>query len=219
MIKVPAKDFMIGKTEVTQALYEKVMGINPVIDSYDKDPEKPVTCVYLYEAIMFCNKLSEQCGLTPVYSINGKKKTDKWGYDNKNPEKFYKAIKIDTNADGFRLPTVAEWHYAAKGGQDYIYSGSNNLDEVGWYGKNSKWSIHKVAQKKPNGYGLYDMSGNVSEWCWDVNPRNGNNRYHCGGSCYDYDDDCKVSYTRNIYGRSWRNEVGFRIVCSASWDK
>lgn len=219
MVKVPAKDFMIGKTEVTQALYEKVMGINPVIDSYEKDPEKPVVRVCWYEAIIFCNKLSEQCGLTPVYSINGKKKTDKWGYDNKNPKKINKEIKINTNADGFRLPTVDEWQYAAEGGQDYLYSGSNNLDEVGWYSKNSKCSIHKVAQKKPNGYGLYDMSGNVSEWCWDVYPYDSNYRYIRGGSYYSNDNYCEVSNWS--YGSaSYRNhDIGFRIVCSASWDK
>lgn len=83
------------------------------------------------------------------------------------------------------MPTVEEWRYAAKGGQEFKYSGSDNLDEVGWYRENSGGKIHPVAQKKPNGYGLYDMNGNVLEWCWDSSPSYSYSRYYCGGSWFN----------------------------------
>ena len=117
---------------------------------------------------------------------------------------------------GKRLPTEEEWEYAAKGGQNYTYSGSNNLDEVGWYDYNSGNRTHPVAQKKANGYGLYDMSGNVWEWCWDIFPYYSDLRYDRGGSCYDNDDRCEVSDWSYSFASSQCYYLGFRIVCSAS---
>ena len=72
------------------------------------------------------------------------------------------------NAKGYRLPTEAEWEYSGRANQSFKYSGSDNLDEVAWYGDNSGFGTHPVGQKKPNGFGLYDMSGNVFEWVWDI---------------------------------------------------
>ena len=74
---------------------------------------------------------------------------------------------MNLEANGYRLPTEAEWEYAARGGEEYVYAGSNDLNEVGWYYDNSGGETHPVAKKNANGYGLYDMSGNVYEWCWD----------------------------------------------------
>ena len=117
---------------------------------------------------------------------------------------------MNTKANGFRLPTEEEWEYAARGGQYNWYSGSNYLDDVGWYNDNSGYETHPVAQKKANGYGLYDMSGNVCEWCWDVDvdPDFGI-RYYCGG-------DCKVSSRNYDSARDQYNYIGFRILCSTS---
>ncbi|WP_365920970.1 formylglycine-generating enzyme family protein [uncultured Treponema sp.] len=108
------------------------------------------------------------------------------------------------------MPTVEEWQYAARGGQEFKYSGSNNLDEVGWYGGNSGEKTHPVAQKNPNGYGLYDMSGNVYEWCWDSNDKG--NRYDCGGSWRNSADRCEVDngYWNDV-SYSYSN-LGFRVV-------
>ena len=212
-VKIPNTKFTMLKTEVTQSLYQDVMGENPsriIGENY------PVECVSWYDAIYFCNKLSLLCGLTPVYSVNGNTNPDKWGYTPHEGESIYGKISQNLSANGFRLPTVEEWQYAARGGQNYTYSGSNYLDEVGWYDSNSGGRTHPVAQKKANGYGLYDMSGNVDEWCWDVHPSYGSNRYHCGGSYYDYDRHCEVGSRYNNNAKLQDDTLGFRIVCSAS---
>ena len=190
-VKIPDKNYSVMKTEVTQKLYESIMGKNP---SVFKGENNPVENVSWYDAIEFCNALSEYLGYEPVYTRDGS------------------SVTWNENANGFRLPTVEEWQYAAKGGQSYRYAGSDNLGSVGWYNGNSGKISHPVAQKKPNGYGLYDMSGNVCEWCWDS--LGGNGHYTCGGSWYDYSGSCEVGNGRwNIaYGRG--DGRGFRIVRS-----
>ena len=144
----------------------------------------------------------------PDYNKDQKKK-----YSKRQVIKYY-AIDCNFNANGYRLPTVDEWQYAAKGGQEFKYSGSGNLDEVGWYGGNSGGKAHPVAQKKPNGYGLYDMSGNVWEWCWDSDS---DERCRCGGSwSNDAADYCEVDRKYCHYANSTFNSLGFRIVRSSS---
>ncbi|MDY2615101.1 MAG: formylglycine-generating enzyme family protein [Treponema succinifaciens] len=182
----------MSKTEITQAVYKAVMGKNP---SYFKGDSLPVENVSWYDAVEFCNRLSKKAGLEPAYSINGMN------------------VEWNRTASGYRLPTVEEWQYAAEGGKSYKYSGSDNLDEVGWYDGNSGDKTHPVAQKKPNGYGLYDMSGNVWEWCWDSCPGS-NERCRCGGSWGSSADYCEVG-NKNWYDANLTNYcLGFRIVRS-----
>ena len=206
MVKIPGKNYEMMKTEVTQKLYKKIMGTNP---SEIKGENNPVEMVSWYDAIYFCNKLSEKCGYTPVYSANGTTDVTKWYYTPHQRDSI-EDLTQNTSADGFRLPTAAEWEYAARGGQNYEYAGSNNIDEVAWYERNSGGTTHPVAQKKANGYGLYDMSGNVWEWCWDAD--SDYSRYPRGGCWGTSADGCTVSSLINYYA-DFRNDCnGFRVV-------
>lgn len=190
MVAIPNTPFAILDTEVTQKMYTAIMGKNP---SKFKGENNPVEMVSWYDAIYFCNKLSKKIGLTLVYAV------DDYGY-----------ITENLFADGFRLPTLEEWQYAAKGGEDYKYAGSNNIDEVAWYCENSGDKTHPVAQKKPNGYGLYDMSGNVMEWVWNYNSHY---RYCYGGGCWCNNDyKCGVDDYDSPSEDSRRAYIGFRIV-------
>lgn len=191
--------FIIGKTEVTQKLYESIMGKNP---SRYKGANKPVERVSWYNAVEFCNALSKKDGLTPCYSKNS---AGKWTWDK--------------NTDGWRLPTESEWRWAAIGGlksKGYKYSGSNNADEVAWFVYNGSSGPGDVGTKLPNELGLYDMSGNVEEWCWRL--------VFCGGF---YNDD--IDAVENVFELAYITAleastvssypddciVGFRIVRSA----
>ena len=161
MVNIPGTSYSMLNTEVTQKLYKAIMGSNP---SYFKGNNNPVECVNWIDAVYFCNKLSQKFGFTPVYAVDGETDVTTWNY------KPHQGIQLDGEvtenyaANGFRLPTKDEYKYAAAGGQSYKYSECNNLDGVGWYRENH---THSVAQKKANGYGLYYMSGDFTEWCWN----------------------------------------------------
>jgi sulfatase modifying factor 1 len=217
---VTISSFYMGKYEVTQQLWQDVMGSNPSFFSGDN---LPVEQINWYECIEFCNALSQAAGLKPVYMID---KENQDGF-NTNPEDVFKwTVSADWTADGYRLPTNAEWEYAARGGKNhspYQYSGSDSMDDVGWYFENSGDHTHPVGMKKPNILGLYDMTGNVSEWCWNwyaesltgdarTDPRgnvSGDSRV-LRGSCYNINagkysriDCCDGDYPQNgkrIYG-------------------
>ena len=207
---VTLSDFYIGKYEVTQALYQSVMGTNPS-SGYGVGNNYPVYNVKWYDAVEFANKLSEREGRQPVYTVNGKD------------------VKWNQNADGYRLPTEAEWEYAAKGGNrspgNYTYAGSNNVDSVAWYANNSGNSTHPVGTKAPNSLGLYDMSGNVWEWCWDwygsysskaqnnpLGASSGSDRVLRGGSWGDSAGDVRSAYRGYLIPRGRGEILGFRLV-------
>lgn len=204
-VKIPGKDFAMMKTEVPECLYETVIAGN--IGSFNENIEFPKDSVTWHDAVKFCNLLSEIFGFTPVY-VDDPKAID--------------GISKNDNANGFRLPTGEEWVYAAKGGQDYKYSGSDSLDEVGWfyYSSDRTYRVHPVAQKKANDYGLYDMSGNLSEWCWGA--YDANHHYVYGGNWHSGDDGCRVTSFARVASRvylahwhDWSSQVGFRIVSPA----
>jgi formylglycine-generating enzyme required for sulfatase activity len=166
------KPFLLGETEITQEIYESVMGVKP---SYCQDkPKNPVEKVSWYDAIMFCNKLSDLIGLDHYYYISEPQEL----FDRvfRQHETHYD-VGINESSKGFRLPTECEWVYAAKAGTQLKFSGSDNADEVAWYKDNSKNTTHPVKQKKPNAWGFYDMTGNVDEWCEDVGKREKDTMY------------------------------------------
>ena len=159
------RNYAIGKYEVTQRLFQQVMGFNP---SDVVEGDRPVWGVSWYEAAMFCNRLSEICGLEPVYSFAS------LNYNSTQGLRRDVAVGYDhANARGYRLPTDAEWEYAAKGGaqtKNWPFAGGDYLNDVAWNSENTKKYDNKpqpVGQKAPNELGIYDMSGNVVEWCYD----------------------------------------------------
>ena len=143
-----------------------------------------------------------------------------------NCQTFISRLNVKTGKN-FRLPTEAEWEYAARGGHSggSKYAGSDNINNVAWYYDNSGYETHNVATKSPNGLGIYDMSGNVSEWCQDwcgdyssssqTNPKgpsSGALRVHRGGSWYSLARLCRVSYRDNYAPSDSLNYLGLRLV-------
>lgn len=205
MIKVAEKGISMSATEVTQKVYSKVMNENP---SLVKGDNKPVTNVSWYDALYFCNKLSKLEGKTPVYSVNGNTDVSTWGYVPNKGNAIKGKLAMNSDADGYRLPTIAEWGTAAKADSMYKYAGGDTLSDYAWYNGNSKNAVHDVAKKMPNAYGFYDMSGNAREWCSDPNPSNKNQRACRGGSVQD------GKKRSELYDKFWDNPAGRNSVVS-----
>lgn len=171
-------DLYVSDHEVTRKEYKDVMGDDPSIGkAFNADGNEltgddvlnnPVNYVTIFDALSYCNKLSKREGLDPCYTLDDSDDPDKLkklnDYDFKSSS--YKKIYCDFTKNGYRLPTLDEWEYLARGGEDYKYSGNDTKDAVFAYSKEGTFT---VKSKQMNGYKLYDMSGNVSEYCWGYN--------------------------------------------------
>lgn len=220
-----SRDFLMSRHEVTQAEYRRVVGEDP---GRFRGDELPVENLSWVDAISYCNLRSELEGLEPAYAVvDGR-------------------VAWNRAANGYRLPTEAEWEYAARGGhlQDsrgrdgdnaeaphagtFRYSGADELDAVGWYAENSGYRTQPVGRKAPNELGLHDMTGNVSEWVFDVygpypsgpvtdpaGPAFGAARVERGGGWYASARFCRVA-NRNASPPGTRSAgLGFRVVRNA----
>lgn len=216
-----SQSFYIGKYEVTQAEWQTVMGNNP--SKFGGNPNNPVERVSWYDTIAFCNKKSIAEGLTPVYSISGSTNPTDWGAVPISNNATWNAVTANSSANGYRLPTDAEWEYAARGGAGgsaFTYAGSNNIEEVAWYWNNNEtngeiYGTKAVGRKQANELGIYDMSGNVWELCYDWYPGNEGSSRVVRGGCWGGDGNhCNVAI-RTFLWPAFRNlEYGFRVARS-----
>ncbi len=233
--------FRMSENEITREQLEKVMGYDPSDTKNSTGQQDPVQCVNWYHALVFCNKLSLLEGLTPVYTLNGSTDPAQWGsVPTSSNSSSWDAVLADWSADGYRLPTEMEWMWVAMGadkdnpgkvntkGYTKKFAGSNGshkIDDYAWYDKNSNRSTHPVGMKQPNELGIYDMSGNVWEWCWDwygnypsgstTNYRgaaSGNYRVFRGGSWYFIASLASIANRFINYPYRRYNDLGFRVV-------
>ncbi|MBW6516624.1 MAG: chitobiase/beta-hexosaminidase C-terminal domain-containing protein [Candidatus Cloacimonetes bacterium] len=238
---VTLSPFYIGKYEITQAEYETVMNSNPSF--HVNNANRPVEQISWFDAIEYCNRLSLQEGLTPVYKFGDHGiDPDNWPSNWKAVDTNHDLVNANWLANGYRLPTEMEWMFAAMGGNNsrgYSYSGSNNIEEVAWYRENAgaglpggntnpDYGTKQVGLKNPNELGLYDMSGNVYEWVWDrygeyptgyrTNPTgrsSGDFRVRLGGSWAAYEEACSVEVRRRNLPTYSFFSYGFRVARNA----
>ncbi len=228
---ITLSNFYISKTEVTQAQYSSLMSNMPNQGNGMGD-DYPVYYVSWFDAVEYCNRRSIQEGYTPVYSLDTLgTNPENWPVDWSQLDSNHVLVACDWSQDGYRLPTEMEWMYASLGGdksKSFIYSGSNDVDEVAWYqGNNDPVGAKEVATKHANELGLYDMSGNVWEWVWDImdlysqeaqtNPQgaaDGHYRGRRGGSWYGLGTYCRIEQRDHRAATFTSFDLGFRVARS-----
>ncbi|KOV83578.1 MULTISPECIES: formylglycine-generating enzyme family protein [unclassified Streptomyces] len=193
--QVELASYRLAVFPVTGALYARITDKRPGTSQGDRSPVRGVSW---WDAVRFCNALSRREGFTPAYRFPAGGEGIAW----------------DRSADGYRLPTEAEWEHACRAGTTGPRYGP--LDEVAWYRGNSRERVHDVGGKRPNPWGLYDMLGNVWEWCWDVYDAEvyGTYRVLRGGGWFDEHWSCRASVRRRSHPTFQVDDVGFRVARS-----
>lgn len=207
-----SKELIVSKYEVSNRAFNTLMTRkNNNLLNYDFQKQNfPISNVTWFDAITYCNKLSKVYNLTPAYSITFTSDT---------------SVIFDPSSNGWRLPSESEWEYLCKAGTNNDISGTGQIDQMAWYAVNSGMNAHTLGTKAANQFGLYDMHGNVWEWCWDwysetyykeninqdpLGPNTGTKHVLRGGSCEDGFSYCRSS-NRRFIGKNLEH-VGFRIV-------
>jgi len=187
--------YQLAAFPVTQAQYAQATGHRPSAVQGDR---LPVEGVSWWDAVRFCNARSQRDGFTPAYRLHADGDDIEW----------------DVAADGYRLPTEAEWEFACRAGTAGPRYGP--LDDIAWYRDNSHERIHDVGGKRPNGWGLYDMLGNVWDWCWDMYDAEiyGCYRVLRGGGWFDEHWSCRAAVRRRSHPTLRIDDVGFRVARS-----
>jgi len=232
--------FHISEKEITRTQYTAITHLaDPSFESCSTGTTDPVQNINWHRALIFCNMLSSLEGLTPVYTIKNSTNPEEWGSVPTSSNTDWDSPTVDWNATGYRLPTEMEWEWAAMGARSGIIgyaksfagsTGNNAMDDYAWYSENSLSKTHPVGTKLSNELGIYDMTGNAEEWCWDwyaaypegtlvnyIGNDSGVYRVRKGGTFGHYAADCKLSNRSSGEpfepGASNLNpDSGFRVV-------
>jgi hypothetical protein len=225
--KVVNNSFRMSQYEITRAQYLSIVGTDPSDASASSGINDPVQRVNIYDAMVFCNKLSIRENLTPVYSINGSTDPNTWGPVPRSGDAVWNAAIVNLSANGYKVPTSIEWTWAAmdanSGNYNIPFSGSDGTNKIGDYavfgygfaleGATTTPRTNPVGSKLPNRLGLYDMTGNVYEWMYDSQYELSYNlRYAYGGSWSQHSNACRITPWDHADIGFHGNTIGFRVI-------
>ena len=210
---VIGRDFFMSSTEITQNEYRSVMGFNPSFPLAEfQGADMPVNCVSWYDAVLYCNKRSKQENLDTAYTYTAAT-FETIGEQVNQTCTSLDGISVNHASQGYRLPTSAEWKYAYAAGTQNVYAWGNDPAQAGdyaWYIRNSQSQLHSAGGKLPNEFGLYDMAGNVGEWCDSDHAQK--YKVKLGGDAFYHEATFRADHTSGLEPSLFKNTTGFRVV-------